>query len=125
MDKLCNEEFVESIVKSINGVLPTGVSAEIKNFGNCIEVSGAYDMYIWIRLTYNNDKYIVDFSSVFMGELIHKGYFTKIFDAVRSLDFVREIRVTSIITDMMWKWCKKNNFKCISECDSSFVKGEN
>lgn len=99
---------IESSLRNFN------ISSEVllKNNNMCISVSDE-DIELWVRLLPTKDnKVSVDFSTVQLSDkLQNRGIFTSIFSNLKSLEEVGVLKISSVCTRCMTKWCVKNGLK--------------
>lgn len=117
-DKIKNMAEVTNEIKEKlqNTIKERGLNWKVttENFNKCLLISSESDesLRIWIRLLICKEDYIVDFSSVELPvEQRRKGNFTAIYNAVESCEHVSKIRITSVVTDEMYNWCKSHGLK--------------
>ena len=108
-------EVAELVRSNIESSLRNfSISSEVllKNNNMCISVSDE-DIELWVRLLPTRDnKVSVDFSTVQLSDrLQNKGIFTSIFSNVKSLEEVGVLKISSVYTRCMTKWCIKNGLK--------------
>lgn len=93
---------------------------EIVNNYRCIQVTGPENLFFWIRLMYNSNtgKYIVDFNNITLPERYRvKHVFSTIFFRVAKCKYVEEVRITSVCTERMKKWCEYHNLEYLGDCN--------
>lgn len=105
---------IESSLRNYN------ISSEVllKNNNMCISVQDE-DIDLWVRLLpVEDNKVSVDFSAVQLSDkLQNKGIFTSIFSNLKSSEVVGVLKISSVCTRCMTKWCVKNGLKTIDGFD--------
>lgn len=108
------KEVVDLIRSNIESSLRNfNISSEVLLKNNmCISVSDE-DIELWVRLLPTKDnKVSVDFSTVQLSDkLQNRGIFTSIFSNLKSLEVVGVLKISSVCTRCMTKWCVKNGLK--------------
>lgn len=118
---MISKEVVDLIRSNIESSLRNfNISSEVllKNNSMCISVSDE-DIDLWIRLLPTKDnKVSVDFSTVQLSDkLQNRGIFTSIFSNLKSLEEVGVLKISSVCTRCMIKWCVKNGLKTVDGFD--------
>lgn len=97
----------------------------VENFGMCIKVSNEdiiFDMddlmFVWVRTMPVKKKYIVEIATIQLPEQVRRrGTLTEIFNKLKKLSIISEIRITGVSTEPMRRFCKKHDMKTINMYD--------
>lgn len=107
------------LIKSLHDVFNMeDYSIESSYYGKSINITGIEtDTYVYLRVYHRRDvddirklTVDIDISSINLDESIQRrGYFTALITRLKSLEFVNNIIVSSVLTDEMRNACIKNN----------------
>ena len=98
------------VCKALATVFPSSEFEFISTYSNAVEIIGKHtETRLWIRLIVSDtpNKILVDFSNINLDPSIRrKGMFSRAVHAVRDLDCVDEVLVSSVLTEVMHKACQ-------------------
>lgn len=108
-----NVEIIRDTLLNLLRKYISDVDVRIENGYKALRVVNKdWSLNFWIRIYNWSDTFTIDFSSVEIPkEFRRKGIFTKVFEALKKVKIVDEIRVTSVLSVEMENWCNKNRFR--------------